>query len=126
MIRFEDLCDETGAHFTASTTNSNLVDCHCYGMPVIAENWDVSIWKLKNPDGNIAELQHRLAQLCSISMFGPLKVYLKDDGYRGGYLVVSNDPKEVDKHNYYHEKDCEVNYMTVFPGNSGYEFMGDS
>jgi len=122
MIRFEDLCDETGPHFTASTKNNALVDCHCYGYPCVAENWDVSIWKLNNPDGNVEELQHKLAQICSISWNGPLKVYSKDEGYRGGYFVVSNDPAEVDKHNYYHEKDCNVSYLN---GNVGYEFTGD-
>lgn len=123
MIRFDDLCDETGPHFTASTTNNFSVDCHCYDYPCVAENWDVSIWKSNNPDGDVIELQHKLAQIFSISWNGPLKVYLKDEQWAGGYFVVSNDPKEVEKHNHYHAKDCDVSYLV---GNVGHEFMGDS
>jgi len=109
-------------HAASTSNNDQKIDCLCAGEPTIASNWDVSIWKSENPDGDEVKLQNMLAQLWIINTLGPYKTYYSNEGWAGGYFAVGQDISAIKSYSHYHEKEPKESYLGVIGGE---EFMGD-
>jgi hypothetical protein len=121
MFQLYDKCGESGPRFEASSAGDNAIDCVCTGWPGEATNWDVSKWHAVNPDGNIVEMQNKLAQISQILMGGAFRVYQRDDGWKGGTLAISNnDNLEVDGDPF---QKLETDYLT---NDMVFTFWGDN